>query len=288
MGDWSTSINASGGDAVSAKAAAENNVAGDAGTEWICNASHGGSGQPPIKSIHDVARVGYNILFDRVNSCDTSTIAAGVGVGTPLWEYWNSPMLAANWVVDVVGEREIKTCNNCGRKVRGEPGKGLSYKYQLTRNTVRGDLADLVTGASLMNWTNLNRVSAPPGVSISQPIIDSIRNRHPDAQDSMITKLAGEVAYARTMEQGRLATQMLQSGLGEPNVAAHTDAVKSVDKAVSQIELEMVQLEREVRVRQAIVSSTIQKILGMEEKVIQETRPVRRGDATTVSPMGQP
>ncbi len=287
VGEWSTSINASGGDAVSAKKAATDQMDGNAGTDWVCNIAKGGTGQPPIRSIYDTALVGYNILFDRANSCDGASVPAAAGVGTPLWEYWSDPDFAAAYVVDVVGEREVRTCNNC-TKVRGEAGKGLTYKYQLTRNSIRTDLTNLVNGVTLMNWGNLNRVSAPPGVTISQPIIDSIRNRPVAAQANMINKLSGEVAYARTIEQGRLSTLLLQTGMGEPNVSTKPDAVKAIQNAVNQLELEMNQLEREVKVRQYIVSNTINKILGMEEKSIQQTRPISRGDATVVTPTGQP
>lgn len=285
--EWSNAINASGGDSVIAKKEATNQDDGNTGVDWACGVKKGGAGQLPIETTKDIVIVGYNILFDRANSCDTSSISAPVGGNTPLYRYWNSPILAANWVKDVVGEREIRTCDGC-RKVRGTPGKGLSYKFQKARNSVLNDITDLVSGATSVTWQTLNRVSAPPGVEISKPVIDLIRTQSLDAQPGLIKKLASDVAYARMFEQARLATQMLKSGMGEPNISSKYDAIETAEKAIESLELEMVQLDREVKTRDFIVSETINRLLGGQEKQTQSTRESRPVTPSSMSPMGQP
>lgn len=158
---------------------------------------------------------------------------------------------------------------------------------QMTES-LTSDLDDLVSGATTMSWQNLNRVSAPPGVSIDDAIIMAIRKRPLIAQGEMIRKLAGEVAYARLVEQGRLLTLLLRTGFKEPNVSAFDPAKVAVDDAISNLQVELNQLDMEIKTRQAIAKNTIQRILGNEEKLVQETRSIRRGNSSGTNQLGQP
>jgi hypothetical protein len=150
------------------------------------------------------------------------------------------------------------------------------------------DLEDLVTGATQLTWQNLNRVSAPPGVIVNDAIIMAVRKRDAQGQGEMIRKLAGEIAYARLVEQGRLLTQLLRTGVKEPNVAAFEPAKIVVNDAIDQLQVELDQLDLEIKTRQAIAQNTILRILGQEEKSVQNTRKVDRGKASGTNQLGQP
>lgn len=286
-GNWSREIGASGGDAVAAKEALDNTPHGDAGAEWSCGASKGGTGQDPIRALSDVVQVGYNVMFDRANSCDTATIGAANGQGTPLWEYWNGPVAAASWSSRVIGDVEIRTCDGC-KKMRGAPGKGLTYMHRDMVDVLTQDLEDLVTGVTPLTWQNMNRVSAPPGVFINDVIVMAIRKRDAQGQGEMIRKLAGEIAYARLIEQGRLLTQLLRTGVKEPNIAAFEPAKLIVNEAVDQLQVELDQLDLEIQTRQAIAQNTILRILGHEERAVQNTRAAERNRAAGINQLGQP
>jgi integrating conjugative element protein (TIGR03755 family) len=285
--NWANEINSSGGDAIRAKEALDNTNHGNEGAEWACGTKKGGTGQQPIRALTDVVQVGYNIMFDRANSCTTSAVGAADGQGTPLWEYWNGPVAAANWSTRVLGDIEVRTCNGC-KKMRGTPGKGLTYLHRDMNDILINDLNDLVTGATQLTWQNLNRVSAPPGVIIDKTIITAIRKRNSQAQVAMISKLAGEIAYIRLVEQGRLLTQLLRTGVNEPNIASFEPAKIIVNDAISQLKMELDQLELEIKTRQAIAKSTILKILGNEEKKVQNTPYPSRGKASGINQLGQP
>lgn len=285
--NWAQEINSSGGDAIAAKEALDDTNHGNAGAEWACGANKGGTGQQPIRALTDVVQVGYNILFDRTNSCSTSTVSAADGQGTPLWEYWNGPVVASNWSTRVLGDIEMRTCDGC-KKMRGTPGKGLTYMHRDMTDDLTEDLEDLVTGATLLTWQNLNRVSAPPGVIVNDTIIMAIRKRNAQAQGEMISKLAGEIAYARLVEQGRLLTQLLRTGIKEPNIAAFEPAKIVVNDAIDQLQVELDQLDLEIKTRQAIAQNTILRIMGQEEKKVQDTRKVDRGKASGTTQVGQP
>jgi integrating conjugative element protein (TIGR03755 family) len=284
---WAEEIPDSGGDAIRAKDSLDNINHGNAGAEWACGTNKGGTGQQPIRALTDVVRVGYNIMYDRVNSCTTSTIGAGIGQGTPLWSYWNGPVAASNWSTRVLGDIEIRTCDGC-KKMRGTPGKGLTFIHREMTDALADDLEDLVTGVTALTWQNLNRVSAPPGVIINDSIIMAIRKRTALAQGEMIRKLAGEISYARLVEQGRLLTQLLRTGVKEPNIAAFEPAKIVVSEAVDQLQTELEQLDLEISTRKAIAQDTILRILGQEEKATQKTRQVDRSKASGTNQLGQP
>lgn len=277
-------IEASGGDAVAAKAEIDNANHGNDGAEWVCGNRRGGSGQPSIKALSDVVQVGYNILFDRLNSCETSTIGAGNGQGNALWEYWNGPVAASTWSTRVIGDVEIRTCDGC-QKMSGTPGKGLTYMHRDMKEQLQEDLENLVDGTTSLTWQNLNLVSAPPGVTIKAPIIHAIQKRTPEAQAQMIAKLAGEIAYARLVEQGRLLTQILRTGMKEPNVASFEPAKIIVNQAIDTLQVELDQLDLEIRTREKIAQQTIQRLMGLEEKRIQETRTpsIKKTSGTTAA-----
>lgn len=285
--NWANEINTSGGDAIRAKEALDDTNHGNAGAEWTCGVNKGGTGQQPIRALSDVVQVGYNIMFDRANSCATSTVGPADGQGTPLWEYWNGPVAASNWSTRVLGDIEMRTCDGC-KKMRGTPGKGLTYMHRDMTDVLRDDLEDLVTGATQLTWQNLNRVSAPPGVIINDTIIMAIRKRDAQGQGEMIRKLAGEIAYARLVEQGRLLTQLLRTGVKEPNVAAFEPAKIVINDSIDQLQVELDQLDHEIKTRQAIAKETIVKIMGLEEKRIQETMIHDRAKATGTNQLGTP
>lgn len=285
--NWANEINTSGGDAIRAKEALDDTNHGNAGVEWACGVNKGGTGQQPIRALSDVVQVGYNIMFDRANSCASSTVGPADGQGTPLWEYWNGPVAASNWSTRVLGDIEMRTCDGC-KKMRGTPGKGLTYMHRDMTDVLIDDLEDLVTGATQLTWQNLNRVSAPPGVIINDTIIMAIRKRDAQGQGEMIRKLAGEISYARLVEQGRLLTQLLRTGVKEPNVAAFEPAKIVINDSIDQLQVELDQLDHEIKTRQAIAKETIVKIMGLEEKRIQETMIHDRAKVTGTNQLGTP
>jgi len=287
VGEWAYQIGATGGDAKKAKDQVDSVNTGDAGTEWVCGAVKGGSAQQPIRALKDVIVVGYNVLFDRANSCDTASVPAANGQGTPLWEYWSGPIAAANWAIAVVGDTELRTCDGC-TKLKTTPGKGLTYQHRDMADTLYNDIDDLVKNITPITWQNLNRVSAPPGVLIDDVIIKAIRKRPANSQEEMTRKLSSEIAYTRLVEQGRLITQMMRTGVKEPNVANLEPAKRVINEAIDHLQVELGQLDAEIQARQAVARNTIQRILGTEERNVQNVRAPQRREGTNINALGNP
>jgi integrating conjugative element protein (TIGR03755 family) len=286
-GDWSEQIGGTDGDAVEAVQNLDEIEPGKDGSDWVCGVKKGGKGQEPIETIKDVVIVGYNIMYDRTNSCSTASVSATLSADSPLAAYWGNPLVAGQWAVSVLGDMELRICSGC-KKFTGIPGKGLVYKHRIMVEEITDDLIDLVDGNVASTYANLERVSALPGVIIRLPVISSIRKRTASNRLQLITKIASEIAYVRLVEQAKLTTRMLMAGIREPNAAAQQDAVTTVYKAVDQLQIELDQLQLEIKVREDVSGGTIKKLLLLDEKHIQDTSPAGRGAKGSTDALGNP
>jgi integrating conjugative element protein (TIGR03755 family) len=285
--NWSKEISASGGDAVAAKNEMDDRDHGDEGIDWICDQKQGGSGQEPITALSDVVLVGYNILFDRADECDTSGIPNADGDGTAIYKYWTSPTLAAAWLVEVIGDTEVRLCKGCDRQ-KGKPGRGLTEKYVRDQEVIASNLEDLVTGITTMTFQNLNIVSAPPALEIDQAVILAIRGKAPELQGDIIANLASEIAMTKIFEQARLQVQMLRTGVREPNVSAVAEVRAVVAGAVNDMLSELETLQRETEIQHTAAKKTIFTILGYEEMRVQGAEGPRNQRPSGVNATGTP
>jgi len=90
------------------------------------------------------------------------------------------------------------------------------------------------------------------------------------------------------VEQGRLVTQMLRSGIKEPNAANMEQAKQVVNEAIDHLQVELGQLDAEIEARQAVAKLTIQRILGNEEREVQNVRAPNRSQGSGVNSLGNP
>ena len=91
----------------------------NAGVIWVEGATKGGRGQPPIELVGDTVKAGYNQLLKR-NPANTTSMVSSCA-DAPICEQWPNPQAMATWVIDVVGEQKIRTCEGCD-KISAKPG----------------------------------------------------------------------------------------------------------------------------------------------------------------------
>jgi integrating conjugative element protein (TIGR03755 family) len=115
--DWKLQMGIGGNDAVTAKDAVETSN-GDNGVPWI-GSQAGGSGQPVLEFTGDIVKAGYNVNMNRPV---TATGAVPPASMTRLSEVWATPTDARDWVVEVVGENIVTTCDTCRKD--SIPGTG--------------------------------------------------------------------------------------------------------------------------------------------------------------------
>lgn len=269
--DWKMQMGIGGNDAVTAKDSVES-TNGDNGVPWI-GGQAGGSGQPVLRFTGDLVQAGYNIQMNRPIT-ETAPVAAASA--TRLSEIWSTPDAARDWVVDVVGENIVTTCDTCRKD--SIPGTGLLPKLFSESSTVTTDLANLVSGTASPTLDHLDRVTAP-GVAVTRQVIEAIRAMPATEQGLIIGRLVGEISTARTVEKALYARRLLLSGRQVPEVYATEVAREHADTAIAELDQEIENLLFETRVRREVVSDTVTVLLQ---------RAAARRDASLNVPQGAP
>jgi integrating conjugative element protein (TIGR03755 family) len=251
--DWKLQMGIGGNDAVTAKDSVETSN-GDNGVPWI-GGQAGGAGQPLLQFTGDIVKAGYNVNMNR------PVTAAGPvppSASTRLSEIWPAPVDARDWVVDVVGENIVTTCDTCRKD--SIPGTGLLPKLHQESTAVTVDLQNLVSGAMPLTLTNLDNVTAP-GIAITRQVVEAIREMPTTEQGLIIGRLVAEISTARTVEKALYARRLLLTGRQVPEVYATEVAREHADASIAELNKEIDSLLFETQVRREVVSDTVAVLL---------------------------
>ena len=251
--DWKLQMGIGGNDAVTAKEAVETSN-GDSGIPWI-GGQAGGAGQPALQFTGDIVKAGYNINMNRPVTTAGPVPPASA---TRLSEVWNTPVDARNWVVEVVGENIVTTCDTCRKD--SIPGTGLLPKLHQESAAVTLDLQNLVSGATPPTLSNLDNITAP-GVAITRQVIEAIREMPTTEQGLIMGRLVSEISTARTVEKALFARRLLLTGRQVPEVYATEVAREHADISITELDREIENLLFETRVRKEVVSNTLVTLL---------------------------
>lgn len=249
--DWKRQMGIGGNDAVTAKKAVES-ANGRNGVPWI-GGKAGGAGQPLLAFTGDIVKAGYNINMNR-----PITSASPPSAVTRLTQIWASPNDARTWVVDVVGENIVTTCDTCRKDTI--PGTGLLPKLNREAIGVSVEIQDLVSGVTPLTLANLDNITAP-GVAITRQVIEAVREAPASEQSLIMGRLVAEISTARTVEKALLARRLLLSGRQVPEVYATEVAREHADTAIAELDKDIEDLLFETRVRKEVVSNTIATLL---------------------------
>ena len=251
--DWKLQMGIGGNDAVTAKEAVEA-ANGDGGIPWITGQA-GGAGQPELRFTGDIVEAGYNINMNRPI---TASGPIPEGSATRLSEIWPEPSAARDWVVDVIGENIVTTCDTCRKD--SVPGTGLLPKLFQEGSAVTVELQGLVNGATAPTLDNLELITAP-GVAITRQVIEAIRDMPATEQSLIVGRLVSEISTARTIEKALFARRLLLSGRQVPEVYATQVAREHADTSIAELDREIDNLLFETRVRREVVSATVVTLL---------------------------
>jgi len=251
--DWKVQMGIGDNDAVTAKKSVETSN-GDNGVPWICGQA-GWADQPILQLTGDIVQAGYNI---NMNRAITATGPVSAASGARLSEVWPTPAVARDWVVDVVGENIVTTCDTCRKD--SIPGTGLLPKLYGESAAVTAELTRLVSGAKPPTLANLELVTAP-GVALTRQVIEAIREMPATEQSLIIRRLVSEISTVRTVEKALYARRLLLSGRQVPEVYATEVAREHADAAIAELDREIESLLFETRVRREVVSDTVTVLL---------------------------
>ena len=251
--DWKVQMGIGGNDAVTAKEAVENSN-GNSGIPWV-GGQAGGAGQPVLQFTGDIVKAGYNINMNRPVTAAGPVLSASA---TRLSAIWNTPTDARDWVVEVVGENIVTTCDTCRKD--SIPGTGLLPKLHQEAAAVTVDLQNLVSGTATPTLANLEKITAP-GVAITRQVIEAVREMPATEQGLIIGRLVSEISTARTIEKALFARRLLLTGRQVPEVYATEVAREHADSSITELDKEIENLLFETRVRKEVVSDTIATLL---------------------------
>ncbi len=247
--DWKLEMGIGGNDVVSAKQSVET-ANGSNGVLWI-GGKAGGSGQPVLRFTGDIVEAGYNLNMNR-------PVTAAAASATRISELWSTPAKARDWVVDVVGENIVTTCDTCRKD--SVPGTGLLPKLHQESTAVTVDLQNLVSGTTPLTLVNLEEVTAP-GIAITRQVVEAIRYMPASEQGLIIGRLVSEIGTARTLEKALCARRLLLTGRQVPEVYATEVAREHAQRSIEELDREIDSLLFEARVRKDVVSDTVATLL---------------------------
>lgn len=258
-------------DAVSTTAQVEANK-GQTGVQWVDGSRKGGAGQDPIKIVNDITMAGYNALNRRTAMTNTS-ISSSTCDGGALCTSWPVPQDAANWAVRVLGEHQIRTCQNC-EPMNSTAGEGLTPLIQETYVTKLQTLSDLMTGAQTLNSANLAKAGSDM-LPVTRRVIEALRD-DPD-QELLARRLASETAMSDVLGKALLLQRMLQAGARNPN-AQTKQAQEAISGELQTLSEEIASLKLEMDIRQGLASNAATAILRHQEAAMNRSRIIETGD----------
>jgi integrating conjugative element protein (TIGR03755 family) len=229
---------------------------------------------------------GWNMTQGRAAANATAFNAAGAGnavADNEINNYWNDPASAGNWIRFVVGDIESSTTNGGTRDTFA--GLGLGYELRGTVDGVQINLTDLVAGTTNPTEANLRAVSAP-GVAITRHVVEAIRRQSVFEQPATISRLSGEIAMARVLDEALLARQLLTTGKQEPNIMASGLAAKVIDPAIKRLDEAIENVMFESKLRQTVVSDTVLKIIDHDEANLKRSVATPTSTDSDPKPLG--
>ena len=221
-------------------------------------ASAGGQNQPPIQVIHDTVIAGYNVDLGR-NPTDLSTPTLNSS-NQNLIHYWPTPESSAQWVVNIVGDKKVSTCEGVGCEKDSTPGRGLLSEVQSETERITQSLSNLIQNPDQVTEENLESVSAP-GQMVSPDLLQDIRQMDVNAQANTIATLGQDMATTRVINEALLAIDLLQMGSEVPSIQAVGPAQSEIKAKRERLQADIDHIMYSVNIRRQLNSSVMENIV---------------------------
>jgi integrating conjugative element protein (TIGR03755 family) len=249
---------------------AKQNVADDngkSGVQWFYGSSQdggyyaGGEGQPAINIVSDVVIAGYNTLINKNRSLDDKSAPPDTEANEVITVYFSTPVEAAKWVTNVVGEQVMTTYPGGNKK--SIPGKGLSKDINSEIDSIKPTLTGMVQGSMPINLDNLKAVSTNT-VAINDSFIRKLQNiSDPLTRVVTINTISQRIAGMRVLNKAKLAMNILQVGSEEPVVLSNKAAEQSISFYQQRLQYWIDTLRASPKDNSEILTSPMVKIMNI-------------------------
>jgi integrating conjugative element protein (TIGR03755 family) len=259
-------------------------VDGHTGHPWVGGQPRGGQGQPAIRPTHDLAAAGYNMMTGQP-VLNTASVSRADCHGA-VCERFTSPEEAAKMVVQVLGDRALRTCSDATKCTSGDEdqqpgmavaGTGFAPMLETATKANIAQLVKLVNGTEKPTAEHLGKLKAG-SLGVTAGVIMALR-RDPD-NAALAARLAGELAMADTVETALLMRQMLATGLSEPNVTALEAAVAEGDRRLAALDREMTALKTEMIFKRELARNSVLTIIARDNHRAESHPQIQHDDNT--------
>ncbi len=282
-----------------------NATSGDDGLSWVQGNQNadgslhaGGLNQPPVHVIADAVKAGYNAILNRdLQSTDPAPTNTS---NSELTKYFANPQSATTWATAVLGDEVITTCNEDSCQAAQSSSVGLGLLPWVTNcnqdstncaDTIKNNLANLVTGNAAITKDNLDNVSSD-GVAISPDVISSIKKMDVTQQSIIIQKLSQEVSMQRVIDKALIIRNILSTGSQVPVIARNRAAQNSIHRGINQLDDDIKSLAFESDIRKKMMSSTLSEVMGygnetqqaaMSVPAVKNNQPILQNSAMNIN-----
>ncbi|MCY4128892.1 MAG: integrating conjugative element protein [Gammaproteobacteria bacterium] len=263
--DWKRQMSIGGNNAVHAQQQVEA-ANGANGVPWVLGQSAGGQGQSPLRLTGDIVQAGYNIALNR-NAANTAP--APTSVAGRIRYVWPTPLVAATWVTEVVGEHKVTTCANCPKL--STPGQGLLPSLTRESEELTSKLDSLLLSHTSPTRDALAELSGP-NIALTREVIEALVELPQGEQAVVKARLVNDIAVSRTLEKAFYARRLLITGGQIPEALSSATATNHVTQAITTLDAETERLLFEYRARQAVVSDTVQRLMKRATGIREASR----------------
>lgn len=230
---------------------------GENGTPWVGGEARGGKGQKSLELIGDVIGAGFNMAQGR-NVLNNNPIPKTQCDGMLCTE-WQSPQDMRDYAMRILGEKTMKTCDNCGGEPKKtKPGRGLAPEIEAQTKIKATQLENILNTNDITN-EKLTELSTST-VAVTRGLIEALKE-DPDAP-ILGARLAQELAISKELEKALVLRRVLLTGMREPNVANNAAAQEDLEVALKMLDREIEQVKLEMDLQKSISNNTAIAILN--------------------------
>jgi integrating conjugative element protein (TIGR03755 family) len=253
----------------------------------------GGEGQPPIHVVRDSVIAGYNILLQR--ALDDRSAPKPTADNAYLIEHWSTPLAAADWVVDVLGDVIVTTCVDAACDKSSQAGRGLLPLIHVCQADGQTPCAErlakrllaMVQGQAPVSKENLLALSSSAHVMTPQ-VIQSLQQLDDIDRVIVVDKLAQEITALDVLDRAQLARRLLMAGSQAPVILANAAAFGQIQQVLTRLNDEVGQLAFETRLKRELAAQTLLSVLQQYDTQKAQTlvQPDRSDDNTPLMRRG--
>ncbi len=208
-----------------------------------------------IKVVEEVVKHGH----EQIAGGGSATGTGELGLEDDrLNAIWPDPQEAADAIIRYIGEYEFADMRKTAPSSTAPVGVLPDMYTEAKELKILIDSA--VSNSDILTEEELAEMSIP-GLSISQPVIDSLKNLPPIVRKAATERIATEFSLLLAMERINLARRLILIGSADPNVAASPARGVISGEILPRLEAELRLINSEFDVREKISKSTIIALL---------------------------